>query len=349
VIGAIRGMIIPLWIAICDDDAMSRSFLISKILFAAAFGSSIAGFAATAEPTAAYPTKPVRLLMGPAAGGPTDSVGRVLATRLSELWGKPVIVENRPGAGNTIATVAAAKATPDGYTLLFCPISDAFAPALYAKLPYDFSREIAAIAHVGATPNIFVVPPSSPAKSMKEFIAYAKANPGKLNYGGQGIGQSGHLAMELLRSMTGIEVVYVPYKSVGLVVTDLLAGRMDAQITNLPAHVDNVRSGKLRALGVTSAKRSPRLPEVPAIAETVPGFDVTVWYGLCSPAGLPKPVINKVAADVSQALTTPEVQKRLEGYGVDVEFMGPQKFETYIKSETARWGKVIRQADIQGQ
>ena len=169
-------------------------------------------------------TAPVRLLMGPAAGGPTDAVGRVLATRLNEIWKQPVIVENRPGAGNTIATAAAAKATPDGYTLLFCPISDAVAPALYRKLPYDFEKQILPIAHVGSTPNIFVVPPSSSAKSIKDFIALAKANPGKLNYGGQGIGQSGHLSMELMRMMTGIDVVYVPYKSVGLVVTDLLPG-----------------------------------------------------------------------------------------------------------------------------
>jgi tripartite-type tricarboxylate transporter receptor subunit TctC len=228
-------------------------------------------------------------------------------------------------------------------------VSDAFAPALYKQLPYDFSKEIVGIAHVGATPNIFVVPPSSPAKTMKEFIAYAKAHPGKLNYGGQGIGQSGHLAMELLRSMTGIDVVYVPYKSVGLVVTDLLAGRMDAQITNLPAHVDNVKSGKLRALGVTSAKRSRRLPEVPAIAETVPGFEVMVWYGVCSPAGVARPIVNKVAGDVEQALRTPDVQRRMADYGVDVEFMGPEKFAAYIKTEMVRWGKVIRQAGIQGQ
>ena len=321
---------------------------IATLLFLASMSASVA-HAAAGETSAVYPTKPVRLLMGPAAGGPTDSVGRVLATRLSEIWGKPVIVENRPGAGNTIATAAAAKATPDGYTLLFCPISDAFAPALYNKLPYDFSKEIEAIAHVGATPNIFVVPPSSPAKTIKEFIAHAKANPGKLNYGGQGIGQSGHLAMELLRSMTGIDIVYVPYKSVGLVVTDLLAGRIDAQITNLPAHVENVRSGKLRALGVTSPKRSARLPEVPAIAETVAGFDVMVWYGVCAPRGVSRDIVNKVAADVAQALKTPEVQKRMTDYGVDVEFIGPEKFSAYIKAETLRWAKVVKQAGIQGQ
>jgi len=313
-----------------------------------AFASSAAQPAAS-ESASAYPSKPVRLLMGPAAGGPTDAVGRVLATRLNEMWKQPVIVENRPGAGNTIATAAAARATPDGYTLLFCPISDAVAPALYKQLPYDFFKDITPIAHVGATPNIFVVPVSSPAKTMKDFIALAKANPGKLNYGGQGIGQSGHLSMELLRMMTGIDVVYIPYKSVGLVVTDLLAGRLDAQITNLPAHVDNVRSGKLRALGVTSARRSPRLPEVPAIAETVPGFDVTVWYGVCVPAGVAKPLVQKIASDFAQALKTPEVQKRLEDLGVDVQFMPPEKFAAYFKSEAARWAKVIRTAKIEGQ
>jgi tripartite-type tricarboxylate transporter receptor subunit TctC len=287
--------------------------------------------------------------MGPAAGGPTDAVGRVLATRLNEIWTQPVIVENRPGAGNTIATAAAAKATADGYTLLFCPISDAVAPSLYKKLPYDFTREIAPVAHVGATPNIFVVHPSSPAKNMKEWIALAKANPGKLNYGGQGIGQSGHLSMELLRMLTGIDVVYVPYKSVGLVVTDLLAGRMDAQVTNLPAHVENVRNGKLRALGVTSAKRSARLPEVPAIAETVPGFELMVWYGVCAPAGVPGNIVNKVAADVQQALASPDVQKKMEGYGVDVQYMAPAQFGAYIKAETAKWAKVIRAGGIQPQ
>jgi tripartite-type tricarboxylate transporter receptor subunit TctC len=321
----------------------------AALAFAAWSFTADAAQPAPAEPASAYPSKPVRLLMGPAAGGPTDAVGRVLATRLNEMWKQPVIVENRPGAGNTIATAAAARATPDGYTLLFCPISDAVAPALYKKLSYDFFREITPIAHVGATPNIFVVPPSSAAKTMKDFIALAKANPGKLNYGGQGIGQSGHLSMELLRMMSGIQVVYIPYKSVGLVVTDLLAGRLDAQITNLPAHVENVRSGKLRALGVTSAKRSPRLPEVPAIAETVPGFDVTVWYGVCAPAGVPNALVQKIANDFAQALKTPDVHKRLEELGVDVRFMPPQQFATYFKSEAARWAKVIKTAGIEGQ
>jgi tripartite-type tricarboxylate transporter receptor subunit TctC len=328
---------------------MRLKIRMAAVIVSACSATTNAAQPAPAEPASAYPSKPVRLLMGPAAGGPTDAVGRVLATRLNEMWRQPVIVENRPGAGNTIATAAAARATPDGYTLLFCPISDAVAPALYKKLSYDFFREITPIAHVGATPNIFVVPPSSAARTMKDFIALAEANPGKLNYGGQGIGQSGHLSMELLRMITGIDVVYIPYKSVGLVVTDLLAGRIDAQITNLPAHVDNIRSGKLRALGVTSTKRSPRLPEVPAIAETVPGFDVTVWYGVCAPAGVPNTLVQKIANDFAQALKTPDVQKRLEELGVDVRFMPPQQFAGYFKSEAAKWAKVIKTAGIEGQ
>ena len=317
----------------------------SAILLALTIGATATAHAAEGP----YPNRPVRLLMGPAAGGPTDAVGRAVAARLNEIWKQPVVVENRPGAGNTIASAAAAKATPDGYTLLFCTISDAFAPALYRKLPYDFSREIATVAHIGSTPNVLVVPPSSPAKTLKDFIALAKANPGKLNYGGLGIGQSGHLTMELLKIMTGIDIVYIPYKSVGLVITDLFAGRIDAQSTNLPAHVDNVRAGKVRALGVTSAKRSPRLPEVPAFAETVPGFDVTVWYGMCAPTGVPKPIVSKIAADVAKAVKTPEVHKRLEDLGVDVEFKGPEQFGAYVKAETVKWAKVVKTAGVQGQ
>jgi len=318
-------------------------------LLAAWVLACVAAPAWAADAAGTYPNRPVRLIMGPGAGGPTDSVGRVLASRLTELWGQTVVVENRPGAGNTIATAAAAKATPDGYTLLLCPISDAVAPALYKKLPYAFEKDIAAISHIGVTPNVFVVPPSLPVKTIKDFIAHAKANPGKLNYGGLGVGQSGHLSMELLKMMTGIDVVYVPYKTSGLAVTDILAGRMDAQITNLPVHVDNIRSGKVRALGVTSAKRSPRFPEIPAIAETVPGFAVDVWYGICAPAGVPRSVVNKVNTGVVEALKTPDLQKRMENYGVDTSSSTPEQFAAYIKAETARWAKVVKAAGIPPQ
>ena len=300
--------------------------------------------------TVAYPTKPVRLILGPPAGGPTDGVARVLADRLSDIWGQQLVIENRPGAGNTIATARVAKATPDGHTLLLCPISDAVAPALHKTLPYDFTRDFAAIAHIGTTPNVFVVHPGLHVKSVGEFIVHAKANPGKIDYAATGIGQSGHLSMELLKSMTGINVVYVPYKTVGIAVTDLLAGRVSAQITNLPAQLEYIRMGRVRALGVTTAKRDPRLPEVPTIAESgVPGFEVTVWYGICAPAAAPKPILAKIEADVLKVLHESDMRQRLGRQGVDAEAWGAAQFTSFIKSELAKWAKVVKDAGIQPQ
>jgi tripartite-type tricarboxylate transporter receptor subunit TctC len=301
---------------------------------------------AASEP-ATYPNKPVRLLMGPAAGGPTDGVGRRLASRLSEMWGQPVVVDNRPGAGNTIATTAAARANPDGYTLLLCPLSDAVAPAVYEGLRYDFLRDIAGISKIGTTANVFVVHPSLAVKSVADFVRHAKQHPGKLNYGAQGIGQAGHLSMELLKSMAGgIDVVYVPYKSAGVLTVDLLAGRVEAQITNLPSHLSNIRNGKLRALGVTTPERNSRLPEVPTIAETLPGFDVTTWYGICAPAGMPKGIAGRVNADVVKALKMPDLVARLEQYGVDVEPSTQEEFATLLKNETAKWSAVVKKVGV---
>ena len=319
---------------------------------AVAVAVSIASILAPASVACAqgYPVKPVRLVMGPPAGGPTDGVGRVVAARLSELWGQQMVIENRPGAGNTIATAIVAKAIPDGYTLHMCPISDAVAPALHKKLPYDFIRDFAAIAHIGTTPNVLVVHPSVPAKSVRDFIAYAKANPGKLDYAATGIGQSGHLSFELLKTLTGINVVYVPYKTVGVAVTDLLSGRVAAQITNLPAQVENIRVGKVRALGVTAAKRSARVPDVPTIAESgVPGFEVTVWYGICAPAAVPKPILEKIGADALKVLAMAEVRQRLADQGVDIEPMDAAQFAAFIKAETTKWAKVVKEAGIQPQ
>jgi len=306
--------------------------------------------AKAASQTEAYPTKPVRLILGPPAGGPTDGVARVLADRLSDVWGQQLVIENRPGAGNTLATARAARATPDGYTLLLCPISDAVAPALHKTLPYDFIRDFTAIAHIGTTPNIFVVHPGLPVKSVREFIIHAKAYPARINYAATGIGQSGHLSMELLKSITGVDVVYVPYKTVGIAVTDLLAGRVSAQITNLPAHLEHIKAGRVRALGVTSAKRHPRLPEVPTIAESgVPGFEVTVWYGICAPTAVPKPILAKVEADVLKVLDEVETRQRLERQGVDAEPASATKFASFIRSEILKWTKVVRDAGIQPQ
>jgi tripartite-type tricarboxylate transporter receptor subunit TctC len=300
--------------------------------------------------TQAYPAKPVRLLIGPAAGGPTDALVRVVAAKLSEMWDQQIVVENRPGAGNTIAPTIAAKAPPDGYTLTQCGISDAIAPALYQKLSYDLLRDFAPISLLGTTPNILVVHPAIPAKSVQEFVAYAKANPGKVDYGSTGVGISTHLSMELFKTMTGINLVHVPYKGATLLYTDLIAGRVSAAFGNLPGHVENVRIGRVRALGVSTLKRSMRLPEVPTIAESgVPGFDVTVWYGLCTPAAVPKPILTKLNTDVVKALGMPELQRRLEQLGVDPGPTTSQQFAAFIKSETAMWAKVVKDAGIPPQ
>jgi tripartite-type tricarboxylate transporter receptor subunit TctC len=298
----------------------------------------------------AYPNKPMRLILGPAAGGPTDAASRTIAVKLSELWGQQVVVENRPGAGNTIATAIAAKATPDGYTLHVCNISDSVAPALHRSLPYVFLRDFAAISLFGTTANLLVVHPSVPVKSVQEFIAHAKANPGKLDYGTTGVGVSPHLTMELFKSMTGINVMHVPFKGAPLLYADLIAGRVSAAFGNLPGYVDNVKAGRVRALGVSTLKRSARLPEVPTIAESgVSGFDVTVWYGLCAPAGTPKPIIAKVNADMVKALELPELRTRLAQLGVDPGSSTSDHFSAFIKSETAKWAKVVKEAGIQPQ
>jgi len=319
---------------------------VSFLTFSLATSCGIAAHAASND-QASYPNKPVRLIVGPAAGGPTDGVARRLASQLSEKWGQPVVVDNRPGAGNTIATTAAAKASPDGYTLLLCPLSDAIAPAVYDGLRYEFLRDIMAISKIGTTANVFVVPPAVPVSSVAEFIAYAKAHPGKLNYGAQGTAQAGYLSMEWLKRAAGnIEVVYVPYKGSGILTVDLLAGRIHAQITNLPSHLSNIRSGKLHALGVTTPKRNRRLPEVPAIAETLPGFDVTTWYGICAPAGISKRTVRRINADTVQALETPDLRARLEQYGVDVEPSTPEDFTALLRAETTKWQKVVKSVGI---
>jgi tripartite-type tricarboxylate transporter receptor subunit TctC len=319
----------------------------SSLVLVFACTNPVAAQSALVESAATYPRKPVRLLMGPAAGGPTDGVGRILGSRLSEVWGQPVVIENRPGAGNTIATTAAARATPDGYTLLLCPLSDAIAPAVYEKLRYDFLTDIVGVARIGTTANVFVAHPSVPIRSVKEFIEHARLNPRKLNYGAQGIGQAGHLSMELLRWMAGgLEVVYVPYKSAPVLTADLLAGRIEVQITNLPSYLPYIKINKVRALGVTTPKRDLRLPDVPTIAETLPGFDVTTWYGICAPAGMPKRIVSKVNADVVLALKTPDLRARLEQYGVDAEPSTPEEFAALIRAETAKWKIAVKKIGI---
>jgi len=296
---------------------------------------------AAAQP---FPAKPLRLFVGFSPGGGVDITGRIVAAKLSEFWGQAMTVENRLGAGGTLAADAVAKAPADGYTFVVCnAASHGIAPSLYKKLPYDPIRDFTPISLLGITSNVMVVHPSVPATTVAEFIAYAKANPGRISFGSSGVGTSPHLSVELLKSMTGINLVHVPYKGGAQSSTDLLGGQIQLLITNLPEQIGYIKAGKTRALGVSTIKRSPQLPDLPTISEAgVPGFDVTVWYGLCAPAGLPRALVDKVNADVAKAVLSPDTQRRLFDQGVEAARNSPEEFAAFIRAEVTKWAKVVR-------
>ena len=321
--------------------------VIGSLAFAALFAVSSAG--AQSSAAASYPAKPVRLLLGPGPGSVADGLTRVIAAAMSEMWGQQVVVENRSGAGNTIAPAYVAKAAPDGYTLHRCGVGDSIAPALYKNLSYSHLRDFAILARIGLSPNILVIHPSIPAKNLKEYVALAKAHPGKLEYGSTGRGSSPQLSFELLKSMSKTDITFVPYKSAALAQNDLLAGRISAHMSNLPNYIAPVKEGKVRALGVTTAKRSEWLPEVPSIAEALPGYDVSSWYGICGPVGLDKAIQKKIETDVLKLLTQPKLKQRLTDMGVIVEPLDSVAFTEFFRAETARWAKVAREAGIEPQ
>jgi tripartite-type tricarboxylate transporter receptor subunit TctC len=270
---------------------------------------------------------------------------------LSDLWGSPVIIENRPGAAGNVATEYTAKAPPDGYTLVLCNIgSHAVTPARFAKkLNYDPIRDFAFPSMIGGVPNLFMVHPSFPAKTLKQFIAYAKANPGKVNFGSSGVGASPHLSIELLKVMTGIDIVHVPYKGAASALSDAMAGQIEASVGNLAgAPLAAVKSGRLRALGVTSAKRNKQLPDVPTFAEGgVAGYDVTGWYGICTQSKVPQAVQAKLTADLHKVLGGP-LKAKLEEQGVEVTPTTPEQFVAHVKTEIAKWTKVVAAAKLEG-
>ena len=297
-----------------------------------------------------YPTRPIRLLTSAAPGAANDALMRAVAAKLSELLAQQVVLENRTGAGNTIAPAIAAKATPDGYTLSHCSVTNAIAPALIQRLPFDFLRDFSPVSLVATTPEILMVHPSIPATTVQEFVAYAKANPGKMDYASTGVGSSIHLSMELFKSLTGINLVHVPYKGGPLLIADLVSGRVSTMMSVLPAQVDNIRTGKLRGLAVTTLKRSARLPEVPTIAESgVPGFEVTQWHGLCAPIAVPKPILARINTEVANAVSSPDLRSRLEHMGFDPQPSTSEQFAAFIRSETAKWAKVVKDAGIPSQ
>jgi tripartite-type tricarboxylate transporter receptor subunit TctC len=305
----------------------------------------------TAAIAQSYPAKPVRIMVGIAPGGGVDTTARLLAQALSEVWGTQVIVENRPGAVGMVATELTAKAPPDGYTLILCNIAThAIIPARFGKkVPYDPIGDFAFPSMIGGVPNLFMVHPSFPATTLKQFIAYAKAHPGKVNFGSSGIGGSPHLSIELLKTITGINVVHVPYKGAALALADSISGHIESSVGNLAgAPLAAVKSRRVRALGVTSAQRNPQLPDVPTFAEGgVPGYDVSGWYGICTQAKVPQTILAKLTADLHKVLGGP-LKQRLEEQGVAVAPTTPEQFVAHVKAEIEKWTKVVIAAKLEG-
>lgn len=299
-----------------------------------------------------YPDgKPVRILVGYAPGGGTDTTARIMAAALSELWGSNVLVENRPGAAGNIATEATAKATPDGYTLVFCNIgSHAITPARFGKrLTYDPIADFAFPVMIGGIPNVFMVHPSLPLRTLQDYTAYARKYPGKLNFGSSGVGASPHLSIEYWKTLTGINIVHVPYKGAALALADVMSGHMESSVGNLAGGpLGAIKAKRVRALAVTSAERNAQVPDVPTFAESgVPGFDVTGWYGLCTQSKVPQPILAKLNADANKLLAGP-LKKRLEDQGIAVASGAtPAQFAAHVKSEIAKWTKVVHDANLQ--
>jgi tripartite-type tricarboxylate transporter receptor subunit TctC len=298
-----------------------------------------------------YPVKPVRYVVPFPAGASPDIVARLLTERLSRMWGQQVLVDNRAGAGGTVGAAFAAKSAPDGYTLFQCNIaSSAIAGSLYARMPYDHQRDFAPLSRIGTTASVLVVHPSMPMRSLKEFIAHAKAQPGKLSYGTSAAGTSPQLAMELLKLTAKIDVVHVAYKGAPQALSDVVGGQIPCSMQTAPAVLPAIQSQRVRALAVTSLKRIDQLPSIPTMNETaLPGFEVTSWYGLCAPAGTPTPILDKVHADLTAVLRTPEIQQRFNELVIDVAPTSREEFAQFIRAESARWARVIKEAGIPQQ
>jgi len=288
-----------------------------------------------------YPTRPVKWVVPYPPAGTTDVLARIVAQWLTEKLGQPFVIENKPGAGNNLGTESVVNAPPDGYTMLLVNPANGINATLYKNLNFNLIRDIAPVAGLVRTPNVMEVTPSFPAKTVAEFIAYCKANPGKINMASSGSGTSVHLSGELFKSMTGCQMLHVPYKGAGPALTDLMGGQVDVIFDNLPSSVGHIKSGKIRALGVTSEGREPSMPQLPTIAETVPGYEATAWFGIGMPKGTPKDIIDKVNAEVNRALADPKMRERLAELGGKPIAGTPEDFGKVIAAETAKWEKVV--------
>jgi len=297
----------------------------------------------------AYPTRPVRIIVGFAAGGTTDILARLIGQWLSERLGQPFIIENRPGAGTNMGTETVVRAPPDGYTLLLVPTAPALNATLYGKLNFDFIRDITPVAGLGREPIVMLVNSSVPATTVPEFIAYAKANPGKVSMASGGNGTPAHVSGEMFKMMAGVDMVHVPYRGAAPALTDLLAGQVQVYFGPLVASIEHIKVGRLRALAVTTATRSAALPDIPTVADFVPGYEASNWYGVGAPKNTPGEIVDKLNKEINAGLFDPKIKARLAELGATVIPGSPSDFGKLIADETEKWGKVIRAANIKAE
>ena len=308
-------------------------------------GACFAAFAAGVS-AQAYPTKPIRIVVPFPAGGTTDVLARAAAQKLAETLGQPAVVDNRPGAGGNIGAELVAKSAPDGYTLLMGTVgTHAINPGLYPKLPYDHVKDFAPVILVAGVPNVLVINPALPVNSVPELIAYAKANPGKLNFASSGNGTSIHLSAELFKTIAGVQMTHVPYKGSAPALQDLVGGQVQLMFDNLPSSLALIKGGKLKALAVTSGARAAALPDVPTLAESgLPGFEASSWFGLLAPTGTPSSVIAKLNGEIAKWLATPEAKEKLLAQGANAAGGTAEEFAQFIAAETAKWQKVVKES-----
>ena len=297
-----------------------------------------------------YPTKPIRLIVGVAPGGATEILARAVGTKMGENLRQQVIIDNRPGANHIIGGELTAKAPPDGYTIQMIPEGFVINPSIYAKLPFDPLRDFSAIAIVAQVPNVLVIHPSIPARTLKDFIALARARPGQMNYGTSGVGAPSHMSAELLKILTGIQYTHIPYKGQGLAMIDLVGGHLHLAFPSIPASVAYIRSGRLIALGVTTAQRASALPDVPTIQEGgVPGYEVSGWYGVIGPAAMPKPLVARINREINTILQVPETREQLSMQGAEPRTGTPEEFAAAMGNDLKKWAKVVAAAGIKRQ
>lgn len=319
-----------------------------NVIAAATAGCCAISMQAMAQPN--YPNKPVRLIVAAGPGGSGDLLGRALAHKLSELWGQQVVIDNRPGAGTVIGTAIAAKSAPDGYTLFQANAAHTINPALTRELPYDTQRAFTPVTLSAELPNALVVNPSLAARTVKELIALAQTRPGQLNFASSGIGNATHLAAELFRSATNVQIVHVPYKSGGFALTAIIAGEVQFYFATLPSALPHINGGRLRALAVTTVRRSSAAPQLPTMHEAgLPGFEVTSWYGILVPAGTPAVIVAKLNKDIVATLKDPQVRSQIAAQGADPVGNSAAEFNSFISRELVKWAKLIKEANIKAE